>query len=178
MTGPTEPWQNLPQSLWCEYWARGKEKYRENELTCSQSNSRLVTRVWAEFETPEPHCYALLHTINWHHSVPIPTKVASLELILGGQNSCTENISFDICAKGFLKSEVFHFRCMERRYGFCFSCAHGSFTYPGPGFINVIFCQFRNWVKELGGQLPQLNWVELKHCTNPLLTGKAIHSCW
>lgn len=39
---------------------------------------------------------------------------------------------------------------------------------PGLAFINGVFCQFRHWVKELEGQMPQLNWVEL----NPLPTSK------
>lgn len=100
------------------YWARGKENYRENDLTCAQSNSTLVTWVWAEPETPEPHCYTSLHTLNQQHSVPIPTKVASLELTLGRQNSCREDTSFDIFAKRFLKSEVFHFWYVEENMDF------------------------------------------------------------
>lgn len=58
----------------------GKEKYRENELISVWSNSMLVTCVWAEFETPEPYCYTLLHAMNQHHRVPISTRVPSPEL--------------------------------------------------------------------------------------------------
>lgn len=68
-------------------------------------------------------------------------------------------LSFDVFAKGFLKSKAFHFWCVERKHGFSFWCVDGFFLYSDLSFTDIILCQFKNWVKELGGQMPQLNWT-------------------
>lgn len=63
------------------------------------NQTMLVTCVWAESESLEAP--AVPFFMLWIH---IPIKVALLELTLGAQNSCTEDISCDLGKKGFLKS--------------------------------------------------------------------------